>query len=339
VHAGNFLSRFCTNYGWTWRLLPDMPLTLREQLGEDSVPVIGGHCKDDGSLYTLYFIPEADAGGFTRDEFQYLLRTRLVDIFGPSADTEEHYENAFQAFSWFYSPWPYLDDEEANRQAFNKMLTDGAFGYAWDRNAKLNSKYRDTYTYIQSFRSLNATSFIPEWMGVPHNGELAYVWAYSYLLINPLVRDDSGIHFDILGWTPEDITYSNYVLTLWSNFGKYGNPTPQPVMAPFNNTLTTWPKYDESTNFRTLNLDGEISILEKYRKQDYAFYTEYLSYVAKKPVLKTTEKSSVPRQKYQMKTSHIQEVITKKAIEMVKNLFPDTYEEKMKEFMQKIETY
>ena len=59
-------------------------------------------------------------------------------------------------------------------------------------------------------------------VGVPHNGELAYVWAYAYLLINPDVRDNSGIHFDILGWTPEDMPYSDFVQTLWTNFAKFG---------------------------------------------------------------------------------------------------------------------
>jgi len=44
-----------------------------------------------------------------------------------------------------------------------QLLTDYAFGYAWDRQAKINSQYKDTYTYIQAFKSLNSS--IPDWMG------------------------------------------------------------------------------------------------------------------------------------------------------------------------------
>lgn len=34
--------------------VPDLPLTLRQNLGEDSVPLLAGICKDDGSLYTTF---------------------------------------------------------------------------------------------------------------------------------------------------------------------------------------------------------------------------------------------------------------------------------------------
>ena len=59
-------------------------------------------------------------------------------------------------------------------------------------------------------------------VGVPHEGELPYVWGYGYLLINPEVRNDSEIFYDAVGWTPEDITYAAYVQQLWSNFAKFG---------------------------------------------------------------------------------------------------------------------
>lgn len=34
--------------------LPDVPLTLRENLGVNSVPLLSGICRDDGSLVTLF---------------------------------------------------------------------------------------------------------------------------------------------------------------------------------------------------------------------------------------------------------------------------------------------
>jgi len=58
--------------------------------------------------------------------------------------------------------------------------------------------------------------------GTPHESELIYVWAYAYLLVNQAVREDSGIFFDIIGWTPEDMPYGDYVQTLWTNFAKFG---------------------------------------------------------------------------------------------------------------------
>jgi len=325
---GHFCQGFAPIIDGPGGFLPDSPLKLREELGDASVPVIAGHCKDDGSLYTIYFIPEADQGGFTRDEFQYYLRNRIISIFAESVGDEVIVENSYQATDWKYTPWPYIEDLDANREAFNKMITDGAYGYAWDRHAKLNSQHADTYTYIIAFRSLNATSFIPEWMGVPHNGELPYVWGYGYLPTNPMVRQESGIFYDALGWTPEDAVYADYVQTLWTNFAKYGNPTPTPVKAPFNDTLTTWPKYSLDDNLKSIWLDTEISTRELYRQSDYAFFTDYLPYVSQKPIVRSgnVTRTDPPR----MKTANLQKEISRRSIKFLKQHFPQDYEEIIK---------
>lgn len=51
--------------------------------------------------------------------------------------------------------------------------------------------------------------------------ELSYVFGNAYLLINPKVRDDSGMYFDSIGWVKDDMVYADYVQTLWTNFAKY----------------------------------------------------------------------------------------------------------------------
>jgi hypothetical protein len=68
-------------------------------------------------------IPEGNEGGFNSTMFNYYLRTRLIDIFAASLiSSPEEYELAFNAFRWFYVDWPYLEDGEANREAFNKVI-------------------------------------------------------------------------------------------------------------------------------------------------------------------------------------------------------------------------
>jgi len=62
------------------------------------------------------------------------------------------------------------------------------------------------------------------------------------------------------------------------------NPTPTPLKAPFNDTLTTWPLYDWNDNLKIFYLDGEISVVETYRQQQYAFYVSYLSKMFGRPV-------------------------------------------------------
>ena len=56
-------------------------------------------------------------GGFNRSEFNRLLYERLLDIFIDSL-TEEQADDAYAAVNFMYTPWPYLEDEGLNRDAF-----------------------------------------------------------------------------------------------------------------------------------------------------------------------------------------------------------------------------
>lgn len=274
--------------------LPDYPSNLREAGNFVKGPLMTGICRDDGSLYTLAYVPEADEGeGFTRDEFLFYLEDRLLSIFEARFD-EETKASALSAIDFYYSPWPHLDNLWENREAFNKIATDMAFGMAMDRQAEWHSPYAPTYQYIQGYRSLNASSFIPEWMGVPHNGELPYVWGYPRLLNNPAVRADSRIYFDIVGWVdPEDIEWTKYFQEMWTNFAIYGNPTPGPVTAPGDNEPTMWPTFYEDDRFY-IDFDEEINILKNYRPRNSAFWREYMSYITGVTIRDSPEAEELP---------------------------------------------
>ncbi len=58
--------------------------------------------------------------------------------------------------------------------------------------------------------------------GVPHNGELPYVFGWPLLQNNFEIRLDCGIILDIIQWDEEDIEWSDYIMTMWTNFAKYG---------------------------------------------------------------------------------------------------------------------
>jgi carboxylesterase type B len=273
--------------------LPDYPTVIRESGNFVQGPLITGICRDDGSLYTLAYIPEADEGeGFTREEFLFYLEDRLISIFADRFD-EVTYSDVVRAIDFYYTPWPHLEDLWENREAFNKIATDMAFGMSMDRQALWHSSVQsNTYTYIQGYRPLNASSFIPEWMGVPHNGELPYVWGYPRLLHNQAVRNDSGMHIDPVGWVdPEDIEYTDYFQTMWTNFAKTGNPTPEPVAAPGDNEPTTWPAFTEEGR-EYLDVDENIQILKDYRSRSMAFWREYLTYITGIPVKAQEKKVS-----------------------------------------------
>ena len=57
-------------------------------------------------------------GGFTREQFEYHLREDLLGMWSPQFDAQTT-EDAFEAMNFFYSPWPFVNDTDLNREAFN----------------------------------------------------------------------------------------------------------------------------------------------------------------------------------------------------------------------------
>ena len=57
--------------------------------------------------------------------------------------------------------------------------------------------------------------------GVPHAGELPYVFGWPLLQLSPDVRADSLIPIDVVPWNEEDYEYSDFTMDLFTNFAKF----------------------------------------------------------------------------------------------------------------------
>ena len=70
--------------------------------------------------YWVFFVavlPDTSQG-FNRSEFERNLRDELL-VWFTSYFPPEREEDVFNAINWYYSPWPHVDDEYLNREAFN----------------------------------------------------------------------------------------------------------------------------------------------------------------------------------------------------------------------------
>lgn len=302
-------------------VLPQDPWTMREKNLHAKLPLMSGQCTDDGSMYTALMIPESLKGGFNRTEFEYHLHNDLLNMFSPLFPDKE--QDVFEALNWYYSPWPYLDDEDKNRLSFNVLITDFGFGVTGDIQMKSQSKTNDVYFYLLGYRSKKAAPLIPEWLGVPHNGELPYVLGWPMLQDNFNLRLDSGMLVDLIPWDEEDQEWAEYFMTMWTNFAKYGNPTPEPVTSPGNNTATSWMKFTaDKMNYMSFNRDIEYKL--NYRQRNFAMWTDYLPYVAgldfirprQGPLTKTQQRSfgdSVNTKDLEERMSMIYQQLTRRA--------------------------
>jgi len=274
------------------KTIPDTPINMRRKGDFQKNKILGGHCKDDGSLYTMILIPESMDGGFNRTEFMYYLKERLMSIFVPLAPELE--EELTKAIDFYYSDWPALNDEDRNREVFNKLITDFGFGAGGDVQIKHQSKYNDVYYYVLGYRGKTAGAMYPDWMGVPHNGELPYVFGWSLLPFNPEIREDAAIPIDVIPWDEEDEEWAYYITKMWTNFAKYGDPTPEPVPAPNGNPATVWPKYNSETQ-EYMYLDRVNERRREYRQRNFALWHNYFPFLADYKVYPAGEPLILPQ--------------------------------------------
>jgi len=131
-------------------------------------------------------------------------------------------------------------------------------------------------------------------MGVPHNGELPYVWGWTHLKLNPKIRMDAAIPIDVINWDEEDQEWTDYFLKMWTNFAKYGDPTPTPVPAPRGNPDTKWMKYNTET-FEYMYLDRQNEEKRNYRQRNFAFWLNYFPSLANYTLFPAGEPLVLPK--------------------------------------------
>lgn len=129
------------------------------------------------------------------------------------------------------------------------VLTDMFFGNGIYCTALKQAEHSTVYSYEFSFSGTGNIVKIfsggEDFPGACHADELPYMFTFSALNVT-LKRQ-----------TPEYIT-SRRIVRMWTNFAKFGNPTPQPEQLLQN---VTWYPVNQ-TNFPYLNIDSKLSIKE-----------------------------------------------------------------------------
>ena len=66
-------------------------------------------------------VPGASEGGFNHTiylDYVWVLMEYFLASIPPERQDDVH-----ETLSWYYAPWPHLDNEELNREAFNQVLS------------------------------------------------------------------------------------------------------------------------------------------------------------------------------------------------------------------------
>ena len=195
----------------------------------------------------------------------------------PSFDDPDRYEDVVQAVLFQYTPWPELDNREANRYALGEMQTDYYFGAPADYQAKLHSADgNDVFYYVYSHQRNN--SFIGNWRGSIHASEIQYLFGYPYIQENEAVRNHTGIRLRIR-LDEFDFLFSDFIIKLWTNFAKTGNPTSEPVTTPHGDEVT-WPLFEADEHEYLFIGSDVMEERSNYKQKNYAFMQHYFRWMA-----------------------------------------------------------
>ena len=153
-----------------------------------------------------------------------------------------------------YTPWPDNSDEYALRSQLVDLLGDYICFAPSHEVADIHSKYAPVYMYEFAHRSVKA-SIDPEWMGIDHFENVLYDFGI------PLLPSLSS------NYDAADKNVSSFIMAVYANFAKTGDPTPQPVSG------VTWERYN-SSHRAYLRVDVNPKMAAAFSPRRMAFWND-----------------------------------------------------------------
>ena len=158
------------------------------------------------------------------------------------------------AMEFMYTPWPDNSDKYALRSQLVDLIGDSAFVAPSHEVVDIHSEYAPVYMYEFAHRSKNG-SFYAEWMGVAHAENLPFDFGIPMLPKFP-------------EYDAADRNVSLFIMALYVNFAKFGDPTPQPVSG------VTWERYN-SSHRAYLRVDTNSKMASSFAPRRMSFWNDY----------------------------------------------------------------
>ena len=228
----------------------DTPESLRRSGKFYPVPLIGGFNSDEGAHNTpeVYRPPIEITSSVFRDSIKSFVKDQ---IFHDNETTAVLIEDAIE---FQYTPWGKPSDSPTLRKKIINIQSDYFVAAPTVEVLGIHSMNAPTYMYEFSHRSKANTE--DAWMGVKHGDNTPYDFGAPFMNITSLK------------FTEEDQNVSSLIMSLYANFAKYGNPTPQAVQG------VTWGEFNRTTRLY-LRIQGRPEIRAYFEPQRMAFWNSY----------------------------------------------------------------
>ncbi|XP_031561133.1 cholinesterase 1-like [Actinia tenebrosa] len=254
------------------RFLPDEPKILRKRGKFYKLPLMSGFVSQEGS-----FVVDLYSKNYNTTYNSTGLGEYLDNVFLPieyNCKKDKAYV-AYNALKFQYTPWDDLNNRAMFRHKLTEMWSDYFFIAPTDAALTIHSDHGDP-TYMFEFAHRSRYHPKPEWMGVIHEDTTAYKFGL------PLLNSKTRLKFD-----KKDKKVSDMVVTMFTNFAKFGNPTPRRVRG------LKWDNFDSSKK-AYLKIKENSVMTSKYHPLRMAFWNSYfLTLLPKKPLPPSGGKDSV----------------------------------------------
>ena len=224
--------------------LPDTPQILRKAGKFRNVPYIVGFLPNEGA----FFVPQLENMTANLKHFKTMMNT--FNIEGLDAAKDKQLTSMFQdALEFQYSPCGDTADPLMLRQGIVDALGDRMFVAPSLQACEEHSTQAQTYLFLFDHHlqfSANA-----KWMGATHGDNFFFDFGVPFLGFSQYNDADKNV--------------SHLVMTMYTNFAKLGNPTPEPLSRGVQCTAFNW------TNLAYLCIQPDPYMKSSYHPHRMAF--------------------------------------------------------------------
>ncbi|XP_031561586.1 neuroligin-4, X-linked-like [Actinia tenebrosa] len=233
--------------------LEDTPQNIRKANKSHPYPLIVGLTSNEGA----YFLAERVYNNIDSTTF----RSYLMAFFGDISRYSRKWrpfdvsESLKDAIVFQYTPWPDTKNITRLRRGLIDMITDYSIAAPAHAVLDLHTNAAPGYLFVFSHRS--KLTNLPSWKGATHKDDTPYEFGFPFMNLTVLQ------HYD-----EHDKNVSSIMITLFTNFARTGNPTPQPVAG------CTWTPFNENNN-PYLNITAKPEMRNNFHIRNIAFWNKY----------------------------------------------------------------
>ncbi|KAE8752521.1 Carboxyl/Cholinesterase 03 [Frankliniella occidentalis] len=243
--------------------LSDKPATMLEMTPKGTPLMVGYTDHEDA----MQMRKELEGGLSSSKYTELLVDATSADLPQPESENNDtcpiNGEQAMDAVTFYYTPIPATEDTTLLRQKFMEFTTEKKYGAPAFLQASFSSKVSPTWMYRFDYR-LKSTAVgdaVPDWINVPHQYELPFVWGMPFWTSLP----------SQVVWNSQDKKIADIIMTLWGSFAKTRNPTQQ-----IQGGAVKWEPFTEQ-NPGVMVLDKNFSMTDvsNFDYRSFAFWNTY----------------------------------------------------------------